>query len=268
MYLTYSATDIGTTRTNNQDTVGILVNTHSELNAAMGVVCDGVGGLKEGEYASRTTFQKFVEWFQFELPQIAKEDEFGELLRKRWIKLIENHNRYLYEHAMQNGIRLGTTLTALLLFENKYYVVQVGDSRAYQVTERVVQLTEDQSLVAKEVRQGIITEEEARSDSRKNVLLQSVGYSKNIVPEFSAGNVEKNAGFLICSDGFYHFLKEEELIACFGRNDGCRIEHIKSRVDGLISDVKDRGEKDNISVAYIGCCGCWTKCRNQYTEEF
>lgn len=250
-YITYSATDIGTVREKNQDTIGVMVNTHPEINAALGVVCDGVGGLQEGEYASSSTYSKFIEWFQYEFPQLIGEDNFEELLKNRWMKLVENHNSFLYNYSAEYQKKLGTTLTAILLFRNRFYTIQIGDSRAYEVSEQLKQLTEDQSLVAQEVRQGILTKEQAKYDSRQNILLQSIGYSKHIMPEFTSGEMLEGAGYLICSDGFYHHVSEEELTDCLYRADVSSTENIKKGLDYLIEMVKQRGERDNISAAFI-----------------
>lgn len=251
IFYTYSATDIGTTRNKNQDTIGVAVNVHPDLNAALAVICDGVGGLTDGEYASQSTYTRFIEWFQYEFPQLIEDPDFDTLLQNRWTKLVENQNKYLYQYATSRQVQLGTTLTALLLYRGKYYTMQVGDSRAYQISDRLLQLTEDQSLVAREVRQGILTKEDARHDPRQNVLLQSIGYMKHIRPDFKMGIMEQDAGYLVCSDGFYHHVEEEEFLTDLSRGQIYDTAEIRNRVDQMIEMVKTRGEKDNISVAFI-----------------
>lgn len=250
-FYTYSATDIGTTRAKNQDTIGVAVNVHPDLNAALAIICDGVGGLTDGEYASQSTYTRFLEWFQYEFPQLIEDPDFDMVLQNRWTKLVENQNRYLYQYATDRQVQLGTTLTALLLFRGKHYTIQVGDSRAYQVSGRLLQLTEDQSLVAREVRQGILTKEEARHDPRQNILLQSIGYMKHIRPDFKMGYIEPGAGYLICSDGFYHHIEDAEMIMALSQGRIYDTAWIRDRIDQMINLVKSRGEKDNISVAFI-----------------
>lgn len=101
------------------------------------------------------------------------------------------------------------------------------------------------------MRQGLLTKEEAKHETRQNILLQSIGYSKHIVPEFRSGNIVDNAGYLVCSDGFYHHIAEEEMIANFCGEVLWNVQLIKERTDAFIELVKQRGEKDNISVALI-----------------
>lgn len=250
-FITYSATDVGTVKETNQDSVGIIVNAHPDLDAALGIVCDGVGGLQEGEYASSTTYKKFMDWFQYEMPQLIHEDDFDLVLQNRWSKLIYNHNQYLYEYAQNKNAKMGTTLTVILLFHEQYYAMQVGDSRAYEITERLSQLTQDQSLVAREVLQGRLTIEEARIDSRRNILLQSIGYSKNVEPVFTRGPLTRGACYLLCSDGFYHCIAEREMVGGYHNYNIQNNEHLKAITDFLVETVKKRGETDNISVAVI-----------------
>ena len=248
-YITYSASDIGCVRKENQDTIGVLYNMHPSCSALLAVVCDGVGGLTAGKYASDTTYRKFVEWFQYEFVQIAQEEHFEKILQTRWMKLVENHNRFLYETAKANEIQLGTTLTALLLYEGKYYTIQVGDTRAYKVSDELIQLTEDQTLIAYKVRTGQLSKEEAKTAPGQNVILQSVGYKKHIEPIFSSGVIYEQDDFLICSDGFYHYVTDREIYDChYGENS---VVELKQKLDEMIETVKQRGETDNISVAYL-----------------
>lgn len=250
-FITYSATDIGIEKAVNQDCVGIIVNTHPQLTAALGIICDGVGGLQDGEYASATTYKRFIDWFQYELPQLIYEEDFDSVLQNRWMKLIYNHNQYLYEYAKKKGVRMGTTLTALLLYDGKYYTAQVGDSRAYEIAQKCVQLTEDQSFVAREVRQGRLTKDEAKVDARRNILLQSIGYSKNVEPVFTTGNLVEGVCYLLSSDGFYHCVEEDELINGYHSYSMESVEDMKNVTDYFVNIVKERGETDNISVAVM-----------------
>lgn len=85
-------------------------------------------------------------------------------------------------------------MTALLLTKDRYYIINVGDTRAYEITDRVMMLTKDQTLVAREVELGLLTDEEARVDSRKNILLQCVGASDDLYPDLFFGDTKVNAG--------------------------------------------------------------------------
>lgn len=82
---------------------------------------------------------------------------------------------------------LGTTVTAILLTENRYYIINVGDTRAYEISDNVTVMTRDHSVVAREIEQGIITPEQAKNDVRRSVLLQCIGASEEVYPDMFWG---------------------------------------------------------------------------------
>lgn len=248
--LAHCKTDKGICKKVNQDSVSIQINPTVGQEAVFAVVCDGVGGLQEGEMASASTVRVLTEWFQYEYPQLERLDE--EIVRNRMLKILQNHNEALFSYSRAKGMRLGTTATIMLITEKEYYIVQIGDSRAYEIgPQRAVQLTEDQSLVAQEVRNGILTEEEARTDARRNVILQSVGSAKILEPVFYVGKTDCQAVYLLCSDGFIHEISGGELQSSFnGRVIGSK-EELQLRTEYWVEEVKRRGEKDNISVAVV-----------------
>lgn len=82
---------------------------------------------------------------------------------------------------------LGTTVTAILLTKNRYYIINVGDTRAYEISDNVTVMTRDHSVVAREIEQGIITPEQAKNDVRRSVLLQCIGASEEVYPDMFLG---------------------------------------------------------------------------------
>jgi serine/threonine protein phosphatase PrpC len=110
------------------------------------------------------------------------------------------------------------------------------------------QLTEDQTLVAKEVREGRITREQARTDPRSNMILQCVGSMKRVTPDFNQGILEENTSFLLCTDGFYRRISDEEMADQLG---GMQPEQMRESLVRLTETVKERGEKDNITSILI-----------------
>ncbi len=89
--------------------------------------------------------------------------------------------------------------------------LHIGDTRIYQLNNKIVQLTEDHTYIARELKRVNITAEQAASDSRRNVLLQCIGVNNYFEPQIEAGSMAKNEGLLLCSDGFRHMVTEEEL---------------------------------------------------------
>lgn len=243
--------EVGTTKKVNQDSLCIKQAQTSAGKVIMAAVCDGMGGLSKGELASATVIRGFSDWFTHELPQIMERKCFEEI-GTQWRELIQEQNQKLWSYGNDNGVQLGTTLTVLLLLEQgTYYIAQVGDTRAYEFGSEVIQLTEDQSFVAREVKRGNMTPEQARTDSRRNILLQCIGASREVLPEITSGKAALGKSYLLCSDGFRHEVKEAEMleeISAGNLSDRTAITHLLTK---LVHLCEERGEKDNISTILI-----------------
>lgn len=250
-FITGFCSEKGTVKKVNQDSLCIKQARTRLGDVILAVVCDGMGGLSKGELASATVVHGFAEWFELELPGILRADE-TETLPAQWQQLIEAQNQKLWEYGKANGAELGTTLTAMLILEDgRYFIAQVGDTRAYELGDTVRQLTDDQSYVAREVKRGSMTAEQARIDSRRNVLLQCIGASGEVIPEIYQGIAQKGNSYLLCSDGFWHELKEEEMMGLVNRTDILDGAVITQKLTNLVHLNEKRGEKDNISALLI-----------------
>src|SRR5581483_6201011 len=140
---------------------------------------------------------------------------------------------------------MGTTISAMMLYESYMITAQVGDSRIYQVRgESARQLTEDHTLINWQLKQGIITEEEAKTSRHKNVITRAVGNRDYV--QVDTTMVEHAAGdiYLLCSDGLHGYLKTEEIPSL--TNLGGR-----ESVRKLIDLANSRGGKDNITAVVV-----------------
>jgi serine/threonine protein phosphatase PrpC len=248
-----AVTDIGTVKQTNQDSICIKVaDTEKRGNIAMCVLCDGMGGLEKGEVASGTVIRVFEKWFMEQLPEQLPDFQWQKVAEE-WEHLIKEYNYKISEYGQKNAIRLGTTVTVLLLTDKEYVIAHVGDSRVYQISHQVEQLTEDQTYVAREVKRGNMTPEQARKDRRRSVLLQCVGASPIVTPEILHGSVEEDAIYMLCSDGFRHELSEDEMYDRLQPEKNRSEDEMRENSRFLVEQVKQRGEKDNISIATISC---------------
>jgi PPM family protein phosphatase len=247
-FLTAYHTDVGIKKKTNQD--ALLLKTAKTPKGPVGlfIVCDGMGGLSHGELASATVIRGMAEWFDAEMPRLALSESFEEEIYSEVESCIKQLNEKILNYGDRSNVKLGTTLTALLIVHNKYYIAQIGDSRAYSISSSLNQLTKDQTLVAREVARGNITEEQAKRDPRRNVLLQCVGATKEIEVVFSSGEIQANTVFMLCSDGFYHQITEEELAMNLSPETVKSDQQLKEKVVSLVELVKARKEVDNISV--------------------
>lgn len=252
-YIGSAVTDIGISKKTNQDSVCIKVaNTENHGQAAMIVLCDGMGGLDKGELASATVIRAFVNWFEQDLQGHLNHISW-KTFSAEWERMIKELNYKIGQYGKQIDVSLGTTVTAMLIIDGKYLIAHVGDSRAYEITDSIRQLTEDQTFIAREIKKGNMTPEEAEKDPRRNMLLQCVGASRNVIPQILQGKVKSDSVFMFCSDGFRHVLSNEEIYEKFSPSNAVNIQTMEQSSRYLIDLVKSRQEKDNITVALLKC---------------
>jgi len=246
-------TDIGIRKNTNQDSLAIRIIDSPIGQVAFGIVCDGMGGLSKGELASREVIMAFCQWFDEMLTGMVLENNFTVAkLRDDWNTIIQTQNRKLGKYGAENNLMLGTTVSAILMLNDEFYIVHVGDSRIYEMTQEGSRLlTNDQTFVAREVAMGRMTPEQAKIDPRRSVLLQCVGASPVVEPDFVKGHLKKNAVYMLCSDGFRHQISDEEMMEKLGPKACTSEEEMKYGCVYLTEVVKNRKETDNITVAVI-----------------
>lgn len=246
-------TDVGIRKNTNQDSMCIKQAETEKGNILLAIICDGMGGLEKGEVASATVIHCFAKWFENELPFQLAQSDYMEEIRYRWERIIKEQNQAISEYGQKNHIQLGSTVTALLILEDGQYLIgHVGDSRAYRITDDLIEiLTSDQTVVANEVRHGRLTKEEAERDPRRNVLLQCIGASRIVEPEFFNGVVKEKECYMLCSDGFRHVVTAEEIKEAFAPSNNNDEITMKNNIVKLIELNKEREETDNISAILV-----------------
>ncbi len=246
-------TETGNKKAVNQDSICIKQIIKNNQKIVMAVICDGMGGLSLGELASATVVQDFNNWLKDKLSELTVNVQMNSI-KEEWNQLLHNANNKILKYGRENGIQLGTTVTALLLFDDgRYLVAHVGDTRLYYINnEMICQITEDQTYVAREIKLGHMTKEQAEQDSRRNVLLQCIGAVNGLQPEFYEGQISADCYMLLCSDGFRHQYHEEEIMkALSGDMVQMSKENMHSFLRSATNLCMQRGETDNISSVLI-----------------
>lgn len=250
-FLTAVHTDIGIKKKTNQDSALILEAESDCGKVLLAVICDGMGGLAKGEVASSCVIQNFSKWFEEDLPAIIANGDIKNRIFGDWEKIALDCNSRISAYGKSSGVSMGTTLIALLIFNNEYYIVNIGDSRAYSISDNVYRLTKDQTFIQREMDMGRMTPEEAQNSPQRNVLLQCIGASNIIVPDFFNGKVNSGQIFMLCSDGFRHLITEAEI---FERLNPSMLISEQTMMDNAVylTDLnKYRLEQDNITVALV-----------------
>lgn len=249
--LSVAYTDVGIQKQTNQDSLCIKIAETSVGKVTLAVICDGMGGLAKGEVASASVINAFSEWFEKELPTYLAKNNLDDI-QYRWDQIIKEQNQRIAAYGKSINIQLGTTLTAMLLIDTKFMLIgHVGDSRVYRLNKHLEVLTDDQTVVGREIKRGNMTPEQAQQDPRRNVLLQCIGASKTVVPEYITGKVEQGDVYLLCSDGFRHMITDQEIYYAFSPEVLTDENVMEIKMKELVELNKQRNETDNISVLLL-----------------
>lgn len=250
-FIISATTDVGIAKSTNQDSLTAMVLNTPLGRMAFCVLCDGMGGLEKGEVASASVITAFRNWATEELPKLCSRPLEDSVIRSQWEAIIDSQNNMIKTYGARQGVRLGTTAVVMLLTQSRYYILNVGDSRAYEATSQLCQLTNDQTFIAREIAMGHMTPEEAENDSRRNVLLQCVGASDDVYPDMFFGDVAHNATYMLCSDGFRHEITADEIFEKFKPEVLFDEYTMQQNTLSLIELNKQRQERDNISVVLV-----------------
>jgi protein phosphatase len=228
------ATHVGVVRRVNQDAFGRFDD--PKRGEILLVVADGLGGHRGGEVASRMAIDLLG-------PLVGAGPEPAPI---RLARAIDEANRQIHEAARSDDTLegMGTTVVCLLVArDGGGHVAHVGDSRLYRLREeRLEALTEDHSLVATLVREGVLRPDEARNDPRKNQILRALGVRKEV--EIDVAPVETRPGdtYLLCSDGLHGLLEDWAI-----RNVAVENPELEVAVERLIEAANRAGGTDNVT---------------------
>ena len=237
----FSKSDIGLVRHENQDSSAFSV---ISSDCVWAVICDGMGGARGGKVASTMTVEHITE----SLNANYRDEMNGEEIADMMIAAVEEANTIVYRTAMEDSdlAGMGTTCDLVFVRESCVHVVHVGDSRTYSIRGgKILQLTEDHSVVQEMVRRGELTPDEAQHHPNKNFITRAIGVNHEvhidyIEAEFAYGDV-----LLICSDGLSNHVPRADMVKTVHENRGVML------IDTLVEIEKRNGGNDNITVTVI-----------------
>ena len=234
-------------RLHNEDSYGITQSDYETSGiVVLAALADGMGGLAQGEVASRLAVKTVIDGLSGQLENIQNN-------REGWlVSLVEQANAVVSE-KVQNG---GTTLSLVLLESTKMSIAHVGDSRIYFVRDREIrQLSEDHSLVALLVASGQISEAESQQHPDRNVLTKSLGAKKRLSQGYvqTVTDIELQDGdvILLCSDGVWDLVNDQELMELFMPMTSTTV--LQTAVNQGIKLVLKRGAPDNATLLALRC---------------
>lgn len=233
-------TDKGYVRENNEDQAMVLMNSSGEVFL---IACDGMGGAKKGEVASKMAIAYFANAFRNKGRHLFK---FGD---KLWLtKVAKGANAEINKLSSKNkDVKgMGTTLVAALISGDRLFIANIGDSRAYRYSfekNKIEQLTEDQTYVRYLVSAGKISEEEALSHPDRHVLMNALGIYPSVSLSIDCYPY-RGESLLLCTDGLYNQVSKEQLANILKTDDRC-----DQKVASLVSLANHSGGTDNIGIA-------------------
>lgn len=234
----YSITDIGRKREMNQDYIftsdiplGIFPNLY--------IVADGMGGHNAGEFASKYTVERIVQYISEssvtdpqELLDLAIHQANADLRR-----LAASENKYY---------GMGTTLVAATILGSRLLAANVGDSRLYILSGYLRQVTVDHSLVEEMVEAGTLSREEARTHPDRNVITRAVGAEDTLAVDYFHEDLKPGDLILMCTDGLTCMVPDTGIEEIIRKREG-----LSERGADLVRTANDSGGRDNISAILI-----------------
>lgn len=246
-YRAWGESDIGNVKKQNEDAYLLKAANNDSEQILFALVADGMGGLSNGDVASLGVKRAFEKWFMEDLPKTLKEKDFEDALSQQWQQIILSENETLNKAKAPSG----TTLTALLLYNGRFFTANIGDSRIYRLNKgRLYQLTVDHSWVQEALKAGYDPEEIER-DPRRNTLTRCIGagLSENPETDYTTSRFDFGDYFLLCSDGLRHLITTDEMRRVLENETLTTNE----KAELLIETAKERRERDNITAIVIRC---------------
>lgn len=201
-------TDLGRVRENNEDKFEYFLPEDDATLASRGLVflvCDGMGGHAAGQIASELTAKTFIDVY---LNHPATEPTVA------MTGGVIAANRYVLDvaRAVPSRRGMGTTLSGLVLLQDRAYTIQVGDSRVYRLRDgELTMLTQDHTYIEEAIRSGALTLEEAEQHPYRHVLTRAVGTEDNLIPDVNEHDLRAGDLYLVCSDGLLNHVSDDRI---------------------------------------------------------
>ncbi len=236
----FSDTNIGLSRTENQDRVRTAM---LRDDICFAVICDGMGGQNAGSEASERAVNVVFE----RITKVFRPDYSGNSIRNLLISSVTTANSVVYDMSVSSMDMkgMGTTCVAALIFGNRLYAVNVGDSRLYLINHEIRQLTKDHTVVMKMYENGEITKEQLKNHPQRNYITKAVGVSDRVAPDYFEAELTENSAILLCTDGLSNYCDEADMFNIIKRSEP------KDVPSQLIKRALENGGGDNITAALM-----------------
>lgn len=251
-YLVGVGQSVGRQRDHNEDALfyfnSNFANCNKDVTFGLFIVADGMGGHEYGEVASSIAAKTLGDYVVQKLYSPLFNPILSSPPNEGLQEIIENGIKHAQDAVMHKAPGGGTTITAGLILGDQITIGHVGDSRLYFIylDGRIEAKTNDHSLVQRLVDLGQISEDEAKNHPNKNVLYRALGQSEPFRPDLMNLTIPKPGFILICSDGLWGSVNDEELFRLATSSDSPSIACTK-----MVDAANKAGGPDNISAILI-----------------
>ncbi len=244
----WALTDTGCVRPENQDSWLVRETGRQEGKSPIltAVVCDGMGGAKAGNVASRIGVERFTELLCSRLEEVDLAEELVPLA-------VDEANRAIFDLAEEKPeyAGMGTTLVAAVTDGRTARIVNIGDSRCYLVRNKVIrQVTKDHSLVQDLVDRGEIDRADAWLHPQRNFITRALGTDESVLCDIFREELEPGDVLLLCTDGLSGIVNPQELL--FEIAYGGELETAAKR---MMDIALERGAPDNVTLILLSADG-------------
>ncbi len=239
----YTITDVGKVRSENQDCVRLILNTLPSY--AVLALCDGMGGANAGSVASEIALSSFTTQVTEHLSDKKAKDTITETV----CSAAAQANDCVFERGCTDKTceGMGTTLVAAIVKGKECCVANIGDSRAYLISDgEITQITRDHSFVEEMIVKGTITREQARNHPKKNIITRALGADKTVVCDTFPIDLKKNDLLLLCSDGLSNTLSDTEILDIVNSK-----KNLSDIGKELLKMALSRGAPDNVTIGLL-----------------
>lgn len=240
-----ATTHIGKRKKSNQDRILVRIGEQNDKEFGLFVIADGMGGLSHGEKAADLAVAEADRWWKSDLQTLLKNGQAtSKNISTTLTELAKEIHYLIQEEGRIFGEAMGTTLSALLLIHGTSYIVHLGDSRIYKINSRIEKLTQDHTWVQAEVDAGRLTETEALTHKRRNALLQCAGMPGEPEIKVIVDKIQCNDAYLICSDGFYHYIEEQAFLQIQSLSE----KELKEWLNRAEKEILNQRAHDNLTA--------------------
>ena len=239
----YGMTDKGKKRPDNQDRFSIFLP-ESDSVCCLISVCDGMGGANGGAKAAETA----IEVYNSSVAEMLCDCDGDGAVMAVLSRAAEKANSAVYSAANENEelSGMGTTLVSFFQLGSSYFLLNVGDSRAYLINrDEIRQISHDHSYVQHLIDSGELSASKAANHPQRNIITRAIGIESEVIPEVKKIDTAGYTYLLLCSDGLHGEVKEQDIKKTV--IDG-ETESVREKVSALVALANKKGGNDNITV--------------------